>query len=213
MASTYQIIKNVTLVSPQNAAYRAYCREKNQEKRINTGEKIYDPSADVTTWLELVVCNEFKNQLTIFPDNILRWETLNSRNFVNRQYKQLDGVFNLKTDSIIVLEIKASQSKGSVSRGIKQLADTRRILRTKYKSITSILVAADCRRLNEHFGHSDESTITTMASNAGYVVESDLENVSSIEEKMQYFYALDASSVSRLVDTYGAPEVGEDDYL
>jgi hypothetical protein len=213
MATVYQTVKNVMLLNPQNATHRAYCREKNQEKRINTAEKIQDPSADVTAWLELVVCTEFKNRLTIFPDNILRWETLNARNFVTRHYKQLDGVFNLKADSLIILEVKASQSKGSVSKGIKQLAETHRILRARYKSITSVLVAADCREFNENFGHTDESTITTMASKAGYRVDSDLENISSIERSQQYFYALDATAVMHLAATYGGPEITEDEYL
>ena len=186
-----QKISNVRLINSQNTEYKAYCRRKNLEKRINSTAKIKDSTLDVSRWLELTLVTELQKNLTIHADNILQWQAMDATNLIRRKYKELDGVFNLTTDSIV------------------QLNDSKLILKHRFKRITSVLVAADCRNLHDSFGKSEEPIITSLAAEHDYSILDNLTLLSTtiVQTNSNYLCLLDLEVVTHLTDVYGAPEL------
>lgn len=82
-----------------------------------------------------------------------QWYTLSNRRFVEyderlgtqviRKYRELDAVIEVTSQHIHVCEIKASSHVRSISRGLKQLRETRAILQGIYPTITSNLLLVD----------------------------------------------------------------------
>jgi hypothetical protein len=213
MSFQNQKILNVRFINSQNSEYRAYCRRMNLEKKINTIEKIIDPTIYVSSWLESAVVSKIKNNQTFHEDNILQIDMLGPTNIISRKYKELDGVFNLTNDSVTVLEIKASQSKSSVSRGINQLNNTRKILQSRFKNITSILVSADCRSLCSTFGQAEFSLIEALAKENNYILFNDLDLISKFRQELNCLYLIDSDTVLKFTDIYGSPNFEADDYV
>lgn len=213
MITSYQRILNIRLINSQNNEYRAYCRRMRLEKNINTKEKIKDQTIYVSSWLESAVVSELQKTLTPHTDNILQWDVLGPTNIISRKFKELDGVFSLTEDSITVIEIKASQSKSSISRGITQLDSTRKILNSRFKKIISILVSADCRNLSNIFGQAELSLIEELATEYNYVLLKDLNLITKLEHSLNYLYLLDTDSIFKLTHEYGLPDFEKEDYV
>ena len=67
---------------------------------------------------------------------VLRWEQLDARNRYVVKFRELDGVFETRNGTTILLEVKASASKNSLRTGLEQLhASVRTATRAKERHI------------------------------------------------------------------------------
>lgn len=199
-------ILNAQLINSQNSDYLMYCRYMTLKKKLHkTKEKtIKDQTIFVSHWLEKTILSAIEKKINIHPNNILQWDALENNKF-NRRYKELDGVFNLTKNSVTVIEIKASQSKSSLTRGIKQLSSTNLILNAKFEKVITALIAADCRSLCSIFGDAELNLIQKIAEENNFIILQDLNLISEMKYGFNYLYLLDSDSILTLTEKYGLP--------
>lgn len=199
-------ILNPQLINSQNSDYLMYCRYMTLKKKLHkTKEKtIKDQTIFVSHWLEKTILSAIEKKINIHPNNILQWDVLENKKF-NRRYKELDGVFNLTKNSVTVIEIKASQSKSSIIRGIKQLSSTNLILNAKFEKVITALIAVDCRSLCSIFGNAELNLIQKIAEENNFIILQDLNLISEMKYGFNYLYLLDSDSILTLSEKYGLP--------
>lgn len=130
------------LVDAQDMHYRAFLQEylirrRNQRpSRPPSQREIFGGQVEqiLRTWLA--------NQLTLSERRILEYEErIGTR--VHRKYRELDAVVLGDDRSVWVFEIKASRLPGRLHRAVRQLSETRAILRSIFPLVHATILLVD----------------------------------------------------------------------
>lgn len=140
------------LLTIDSKSYRNHMAHQAHLAHLNTAETTPDFRAALTNIIEIKVREKLNIQLIPTPYRVLRWEEVgNSGRWIVR-YKEIDGVYKMPDGSFMLLEVKASATKSSLSTGLRQLRAGVSILSTIYPKISSFLVVANLGKFVEGFG-------------------------------------------------------------
>jgi hypothetical protein len=197
--------KNIRLIPQNNKEYQKYCFNKKQEKKINKGETVPDKKMYVGKWLEKVIISELSEFHTFSEKNIIRWESVNSSQRIYTCFKELDGVMDLSNTSVATIEIKGSFSKSSIKDGLVQTKNAELLLKRVYKTVSQILIFADCRTIDSDFGYASSDVIDTLFEDKDFFISDNLIILKGeiLEKKICIF--LDEHEVSKFIQKYGNP--------
>jgi len=84
----------------------------------------------------------------------LRWEQRDIQNRFFVRFRELDGVFEAGNRTTVILEVKASASKGSIKSGLAQLRAAVKTASHAQPKIVGILAIADMGEWFDTFGPS-----------------------------------------------------------
>jgi hypothetical protein len=147
-------IKGVMLL-PLDA--ESYCRHTAHHTflaNVNSGTKTTDPRLALTQLVESHVRQEMQLHLFSTRFRVLRWEQLDPRNRYVVRFRELDGVVETANGTTVLLEVKASASKGSLKTGLQQLRAAVRTATRAYGSTVGLLVVADLGEWFDTFGQA-----------------------------------------------------------
>lgn len=145
-------IKGVMLLPLGAASYRRHVAHHTSLAKVNSGTKVADPRQELTGMVEDFVRQEMQIHYSKTDFRVLRWEQLDARNRYVVKFRELDGVFETRNGTTILLEVKASASKSSLQTGLEQLhAAVRTASYAKARTI-GVLVVADLGEWFDTFG-------------------------------------------------------------
>lgn len=128
--------------------------------KVNSGTRIRDPRQDFTRLVEDKVRFEMEQHLDTTPSRVLRWEQKNWNNRYTVRFRELDGVFETTMGSNVILEVKASASKGCLRSGLEQLRTAVQTARHAKANTIGILVIANLGKLLDIFGQAPLQSLT-----------------------------------------------------
>ena len=120
--------------------------------RANSGEHTPDPRSRITQFVEERVRSAVAAELELTRLRVLRWEEEDPSSRYRIRFRELDGVFLGEKGEKVLLEVKASLSRSSVTKGLSQLADSLSIARISVPQAKGLLVFADTGRYDDLFG-------------------------------------------------------------
>ena len=147
-------IRGVMLLPMDAESFRRHVAHHTFLAKVNSGTKTPDPRQEFTQLVEEQVRQEMQRQLLATPFRVLRWEQkdLHNRYFV--RFRELDGVFKASNGATVVLEVKASASKGSLKAGLEQLRTAVKTTSHVHANTVGILVVADLGEWFDMFGQA-----------------------------------------------------------
>jgi hypothetical protein len=196
--------RSVELIEKNDGRYQYYCKKMKFIKNSNrfVGER--DAKQLITSWLERVIIKHLSSSFTHDTRNILTWEELNFFNHYNRKYSEIDGLF-CTSDGTLYVEVKASLSKSSFSRGKSQINKNLNLISIPSKNSKAALVMADCRCFDPTFGFSKEYVETQKAKNGIYKYIEGLTFPNSFSSSLKWIWLLNQDDVQQLAEMYGSP--------
>jgi len=153
-------VKGVMLLPLDSRSYRRHVAHHTFVARVNTGETTPDYRSALAQAIEDRVRQELTGLLTPTRHRILRWEETGPTNRSTVCYRELDGVYNTPSGATILLEVKASASKNSLSSGIRQLRAAVDTLALGQPLTCGLLVIADLGAFVEGFGAAAVAPVT-----------------------------------------------------
>lgn len=147
-------IKGVMLL-PLHA--QSYCRHMANHTflaKVNSGAKTPDPRLELTQLVEGRIRQELNLLLTPTHLRVLRWEEIDQRNRLVVRFRELDGVFETANGITVLLEVKASASKGSLKTGLEQLQSSLKTATHARPNTIGLLVVADLGEWYDMFGQA-----------------------------------------------------------
>ncbi len=106
-------IKGVLLLALDAKSCRHMAHHAFQSK-VNSGTKTPDYRHELTQFVEERVRQEMQLYLSATRFRVLRSEQVDLRNRYVVRFRELDGVFETGDRATVILEVKASASKGSL---------------------------------------------------------------------------------------------------
>lgn len=146
-------IRSVMLLSLNSDSYRRFLAVNTIQARANSGERTKDPRAELTSIVEEEARQILARNLFLTEQRVLRWEEDVRSRYVQR-FRELDGVFELRDGTKVIVEVKASASKSSIKKGVAQLNYSLQILRKQFPGAIGLLVIADLSKFSELFGQT-----------------------------------------------------------
>ncbi len=153
-------VKGVMLLPPDAQSYRRHVAHHTFVARVNAAETTPDYRAALTLAIESRVREELKMVLTPTRHRVLRWEETGPTNRSTVRYRELDGVYKTPSGATVLLEVKASASKGSLSSGIRQLRAAVATLALAQPLTCGLLVIVDLGAIVEGFGEAAAVPVT-----------------------------------------------------
>lgn len=148
-----------TLIELSNPGYRQHCAHHTFLNRVGKGETVPDHRQVVAQLIEDNSREFLSKTWNLTRYRVVRWNEKISGYPSKFRYRELDGVFDLGAQSYLILEVKASASKGSVTSGIKQLNSTLNTLSSSYPKSAGILLTADMNKWSEDYGPAYERSL------------------------------------------------------
>lgn len=145
-------IRGVMLLPLNAKSYRQQMAHYSFISKVNSGTRIRDPRQDFTRLVEDKVRFEMEQHLATTPSRVLRWEQKNWNNRYTVRFRELDGVFETTMGSNVILEVKASASKGCLRSGLEQLRTAVQTARHAKANTIGILVIANLGKWLDIFG-------------------------------------------------------------
>jgi hypothetical protein len=102
-----------------------------------------DSRLELTQLVEERVRQEMQLRFSATRFRVLRWEQVDLRNRYVVRFRELDGVFETGNGVTVLLEVKASASKGSLKTGLEQLRAAVKTATHTHASTVGVLVVAD----------------------------------------------------------------------
>lgn len=201
-------IRNVGLLSKNNATYREQCSRFAAIHRMGSGEKQADVKRPITEWAENVACHLLQKQFQQDHRSIIAWEELTIYGNYRRKYKETDGHFHTNETNII-LEVKASTSKNCIKSGKRQVRENLKLLHKLPGKFCGVLVLFDCSGLNSEFGFSDEEAINRLKNSEEYKIVQGISSEVDWSTSTQWIWLIDAAAVEALMAQYGPPVADE----
>lgn len=145
-------IRGVMLLPLDSAGYRQRLAYHTFLNRVNAGETTPDFRTPLTRCVEDRVREQLDRMLPTTRYRVLRWEGTGPTQRMQVQYRELDGVYKTAGGATVLLEVKASASKGSLVSGLRQLRAAVKTLSAVQPRTVGLLVVADLGALVEGFG-------------------------------------------------------------
>lgn len=146
-------IKSVMLLPLHADSYKRFLANKTIQARANSGERTKDPRAELTSIIEEEARRVLASDFLSTEQRVLRWEEDVRSRYVQR-FRELDGVFEMRDSTKVILEVKASASKSSIKKGVAQINDSLQILRRPFPGAIGVLIIADLSKFSELFGQT-----------------------------------------------------------
>ena len=147
-------IKGVMLLALDAKSYCRHMAHHAFQSKVNSGTKTPDYRQELTQLVEERVRQEMQLYLSATRFRVLRWEQVDLRNRYVVRFRELDGVFETGDKATVILEVKASASKGSLKTGLKQLRSAVKTATHAHASIIGVLVIADLGEWFDTFGEA-----------------------------------------------------------
>ena len=147
-------VKGVMLLPLDSPSYRRHVAHHTFVARVNAAETTPDYRATLTQAIESRVREELNRVLTPTRHRVLRWEETGPTNRSIVRFRELDGVYKTPSGATVLLEVKASASKGSLSSGIRQLRAAVRAVSLAQPLTSGLLVIADLGAFLDDFGEA-----------------------------------------------------------
>ncbi|MDL1907823.1 hypothetical protein FBR03_10285 [Betaproteobacteria bacterium PRO1] len=144
--------KGVMLLPLDSQSYRRHVAHHTFVARVNAAETMPDYRTALTQAIENRVREQLHGVLTPTRYRVLRWEETGPTNRSTVRYRELDGVYKTPSGATVLLEVKASASKGSLSSGVRQLRAAVDTLAVALPLTCGLLVVADLGAFVEGFG-------------------------------------------------------------
>lgn len=197
-------VKSVSLISKSDSAYLEFCRKIRASKNINRGETTPDRKITVSNWIERVLNDVVSKRYKRIEKNIISWQELTLYGSYSKRYRELDGLFQQEKFTII-LEVKASISKSSFSKGRSQVNSNLNLVRKIYPNTIAILALVDCRFFDSEFGYAMDQVIETIQGESAYELIKGLNPPEIIDGNNKILWILNESEVQQIASIYGAP--------
>lgn len=147
-------IKGVMLLPLDADSYRRHMADRTFLARVNSGSKTADTRLELTQLVEERVRHEMQLRFSATRLRILRWEQMDRSNRYVVRFRELDGVFGAGNGVTVILEVKASASKGSLKTGLEQLRTAVKTATHSHPSTIGVLVVADLGEWFDTFGQA-----------------------------------------------------------
>jgi hypothetical protein len=147
-------IKGVMLLPLDAVSYRQHTAHHTFLAKVNLGTKTPDSRLALTQLVEESVRKEMQRHFTLTISRVLRWEEMDLYSRYITRFRELDGVFQAANGITVLLEVKASASRSSVSTGLKQLRAALKVATYSQPNTVGILAIADLGVWFETFGHA-----------------------------------------------------------
>jgi len=147
-------IKGVMLLPLDAESYRRHAAHHTFLARVNSGTRTPDFRLELTQVVEERVRQEMRLWFSATRYRVLRWEQVDPRNRYVVRFRELDGVFETATGVTVLLEVKASASKGSLKTGLEQLRAAAKIASHAHARTIGVLVVADLGEWFDTFGQA-----------------------------------------------------------
>lgn len=197
-------IKSISLVSKSDAAYLEFCKKIRASKNVNRGATTPDRKSTISNWIERAVNDVISQQYMRIEKNIITWQELTPYGSYSKRYKELDGFF--REDKLhIILEVKASISKSSFSKGRSQVNSNLDLVRKIYPNTIAILALVDCRSFDSEYGYAMDQVIEMIQSESTYALARGLNPPKIIDGKNKILWILNELEVQQIVSIYGPP--------
>lgn len=146
------LVRGVMWLGRDAPSFRRHVAHHTQMAKANTGEKTPDPRSILTHQVETRVRNALAGHMALSPCPVLRWEARDIRNRWIEKFREHDGVFEAPDGRRVVLEVKASASKGSLKTGLAQLRATLAVAQQLQPKTIGLLAIANLSALTDLFG-------------------------------------------------------------
>jgi len=200
--------KSVSLIERNDKKYQLHLEHMRFIRNCNRSTRDQDYRRVITSWLETVLTKHLSKTFSLDCRNILSWEELNNRNQYFKKYREMDGLFTRGKEKIYV-EIKASQSKSSFSKGKSQINETITLLNMAPDRIVAVLIMADCRCFDSTFGYALETIKEKIDASDAYRLINGLNSPTNFDGSQKWLWMLNQEDVLQLASMYGQPH--EDD--
>jgi hypothetical protein len=147
-------IKGVMLLPLDAESYRRHMAHHTLLAKVNSGTKTPDSRLELTQLVEERVRQEMQLRFSATRFRVLRWEQVDLRNRYVVRFRELDGVFETGNGVTVLLEVKASASKGSLKTGLEQLRAVVKTATHAHASTIGVLVVADLGEWFDTFGQA-----------------------------------------------------------
>ena len=147
-------IKGVMLLPLDAESYRRHVAHHTFLAKVNSGAKTPDSRLELTRLVEERVRQEMELQLSATRFRVLRWEQVDLRNRYVVRFRELDGVFETCNGVSVLMEVKASASKGSLRTGLEQLRAAVKTATHAHARTIGVLVVADLGEWFDTFGQA-----------------------------------------------------------
>ena len=206
--------RSISFLEKNDKKYQEYSKKMQFLRNTNRFIGESDSKQTITAWLERVMTMHISRVFIHSTCNILTWEELNSFNQYTRKYSEIDGLFN-SNDGSLYIEVKASQSKSSLSKGKSQINKNLKLMTLISKNTIGILVMADCRCFDSSFGFSIEKIEDENTNSTQYKKIEGLDLPESFNSSHKWLWLLSQEDVHQLATQYGSPqtETTDPDYL
>ncbi len=153
-------IKGVMLLPLDSPSFLRHTAVRTFAARVNSAETTPDYRGVLTHAIESRVRDELYTTLTPTRYRVLRWEETGPTNHSTVRYRELDGVYKTPSGVTVLLEVKASASKGSLSSGLRQLRSAVETLALAQPLTCGLLIVADLGAFVEGFGEAATTPVT-----------------------------------------------------
>jgi hypothetical protein len=147
-------IRGVMLLPISAKSYRSHTAHHTFVNKVNAPETVADPNLALSRLVENRVRGEVAQQLSPTDYRVLRWEQSDIQNRFFVRFRELDGVFEAGNRTTVILEVKASASKGIIKSGLAQLRAAVKTASHAQPKIVGILAIADMGEWFDTFGPS-----------------------------------------------------------
>lgn len=147
-------IRGVMLLPISTRSYRSHTAHHTFINKVNAPETVADPNLALSRLVENRVRGEVAQQLSPTDYRVLRWEQRDTQNRFFVRFRELDGVFEAGNRTTVILEVKASASKGSIKSGLAQLRAAVNTASHAQPRMVGILAIADLGEWFDTFGQS-----------------------------------------------------------
>ncbi len=196
-------IQNVRLISIESELWKAHVRSNMSRKSANRDKSYSDLGALHSNWFEDAIRQELKGISSLMTNQILVWEEQDAQHRVNTHFRELDAVA-VKSDICFVTEIKFSHSKNAIKSGLKQLDIATKVLRNRYKKVSTLLVLGNGQSYCSSFGN-DEEAIKQLRNCEDHVSFKFKNTLQSIEPDTRYLAIFDTEDINNLCEKYPHP--------
>ena len=147
-------IKGVMFLPLDAESYRRHVAHHTFLAKVNSGTRTPDSRLELRQLVEERVRQEMQLRFSATRFRVLRWEQVDLRNRYVVRYRELDGVFETGNGATVLLEVKASASKGSLKTGLEQLRAAAKIASYPHARTIGVLVVADLGEWFDMFGQA-----------------------------------------------------------
>lgn len=144
--------RGVMLLPLDSQAYRRHLARHTLMARANSAEPTPDFRSQLTQNVEDGTRQELQRHMAQTKYRVLRWEQLSPSRRWSVHFRELDGVYQLPSGATVLLEVKGSASRASLSSGLKQLDAARATLSVTHPRTIGLMVVANLGTLVEGFG-------------------------------------------------------------